>query len=131
MSGTAHQQWPLPMPCLGNSHLLQTVVLSLPMQVPPPRLAWVQSLSTATLSLLLSLALLSPWWFWPQCLILLGVMWHLLSHPCLGQPAPLLMEMTQSPSSLQLLQFPVTIAAPCPRPLSQMIPSTACCTLIQ
>ena len=74
MLGTAHQQWPLPITCLGNSHLPQAVVPSLLMQVPPPRLAWVQSLSTATLSLLLSPVLLTPWWFWPQCLILVGVM---------------------------------------------------------
>ena len=114
MLGTAHQHWSLPMPFLGNSHLPQTVVPSLLMQVPPPWLAWVQPLSTATLSLLLSLVLLSPWWFWPQCLILLGLMWPLLVHPCLGQPTPLLMEMTQSPSSLHLLQLPVTMAAPCP-----------------
>ena len=112
------------LPCLSSSHLPseQTMVLLLLlllmwlMQI----LAWVQSSFVAMLSLRISLVLLSSSWVSPPHLSLLGVLWHLLAHPCLVQPILPLMEMTQSQSRLHLLQLLVMMMASCLHLLAQV-----------
>ena len=127
---TIHQCPPLLLPCLSSNHLPseQTMMPSLllpPLTMGPIQLlASVQSSAITMLSLWMSLVLLSPWWFLPPHLTLLGVLCHLLVHPCLAQSVLPLVEMTQSQSRLHLLQLLVMMVAPCLRPLAlaQMTP---------